>query len=336
MKKNLAAGVRAWVLVKGGRPSCVGLRALLEAAGIDRFGKDAAKVIGRHVDDCEDCTRRQAAVLDPAGLFAAAPILVMAPALRRAVAEGLHADGVPIDADAPPAPSTPPPGPTDPPPSAEVGPATEPDPPPDRRRRRAVLAVLVLVLIAAVIGVGVAASDSEEDLTTTGTSVPGPTTEPDTTTTGDPEPATTTAKVLPAPAPTSTTAGTLVASPHPTEPRAGTTVPVPSTFAPNPVTPTSAPPAAPTTTAAPAPTVDSFTATALGEGGSCTNTEWGTRLSWTTTHATSVSIAATTVTTQSGLAPDGSRTVCRPTPGMPPGGWKLTASGPGGTASATA
>ena len=104
-------------------------------------------------------------------------------------------------------------------------------------------------------------------------------------------------------------------------------------------TPTTVSPKPPTTTTTSpplAPTIDTFTATPLGEGGSCAPAQWGTRLAWTTTHATTATISATTVTTVSGLAPDGSRTICRPTPGNPPGGWKLTASGPGGSATASA
>ena len=336
MKKNLAAGVRAWVLVKGGRPSCDGLRVALAAAGIDRFGKDAAKVIGRHVDDCDDCTRRQAAVLDPASLFAAAPVLVMAPALRAAVTGGLRAEGVPVDTEPPATGGTP----GDPPAAAPevTDPAPEDPPAPANRRRRAAVLAVVAAVVALIIGIGVVASDGEEDLTTTGTSAPAATSTAPATTGVESTEATSTTKVLPAPTAPTTTAGTLVAQPSPTEPKSGTSVPVPSTFAPNPnpMSPTTAPPAVTTTTAPPAPTVDSFTAQPLGEGGSCTPAQWGTRLTWTTTHATSVTLSATTVSTLTGQAPDGSRVICRPTPGNPPGGWHLTATGPGGSDAATA
>lgn len=341
MKKNLAAGVRAWVLVKGGRPSCEPLRVALTAAGIERFGKDAAKVIGRHVDDCDACTRRQAAVLDPASLFAAAPLLVMAPAVRGAVADGLRSQGVPVDAhpeaSAPP-PDGSPPGSGDPPDGVPADPDPIEEPPATGRRRRAAALAIVLAVIALVVGIAVVASDGEEDLTTTGTSVPeaSTTAAPDATTSEADGTTTSTTKVLPAPTAPTTTAGTLVARPHTTEPKSGTSVPVPSTFAPNPMTPTTAPPSVTTTTAPPAPIVDSFTAQPLGEGGSCTVAQWGTRLTWTTTHATAVTITATTVTTLSNQPADGSRVVCRPTPGNPPGGWHLTATGPGGSDSASA
>lgn len=350
MKKNLAAGVRAWVLVKGGRASCEGLRVSLEAAGIERFGKDAARVIDRHVTDCDDCSRRQAAVLDPAALFAAAPLLVMAPALRNAVASGLQADGVPVPTQG--ATTAPPPGgaPTDPQPPDEPDGVDRPDDPAGpgssvvdagsdpRRRRWAVLALLAAV-IAVIVGLGVAASDGEEDVVATGTSVPSTLAAITTDPAPDDEPAATTSttKVLPA-LTSSTTAGTLVITPRTSAPPADApaTVP-PSSFQPNdPSPPAPAPPAATTTTIAP-PRVDAFTATLAGApDGDCPPGQWATTLAWSTTRATSVRITATTVTTLSGLPADGSTIVCRSGYGAPPGGWHLTATGPGGSTAASA
>lgn len=93
MKERLGTGIRAYVLVRGGDASCPGLRAALAAAGVTRFGPDAVKVIGRHVGTCDDCTGRQAAVLAPEAMFAAVPMLVMAPALRAHAASALEGAG---------------------------------------------------------------------------------------------------------------------------------------------------------------------------------------------------------------------------------------------------
>lgn len=89
MKERLGTGIRAYVLVRGGDASCPGLRASLASAGVTRFGPDAVKAIGAHVRDCEDCRGRQAAVLAPEAMFAAVPMLVMAPALRAHAAASL-------------------------------------------------------------------------------------------------------------------------------------------------------------------------------------------------------------------------------------------------------
>lgn len=93
MKQRLGSGIRAYVLVRGGDASCSGLRASLASAGVTRFGPEAVKVIGTHVRDCEDCEGRQAAVLAPEAMFAAVPLLVMAPALRAHAASALDAVG---------------------------------------------------------------------------------------------------------------------------------------------------------------------------------------------------------------------------------------------------
>lgn len=100
MKERLGAGIRAYVLVRGGDASCPGLRAQLTAAEVTRFGPDAVKVIGQHVSDCDDCRGRQAAVLAPEAMFAAVPILVMAPALKAHAAAALGSAGVPAGSGA--------------------------------------------------------------------------------------------------------------------------------------------------------------------------------------------------------------------------------------------
>ena len=111
--------------------------------------------------------------------------------------------------------------------------------------------------------------------------------------------------------------------------------PVPTTA---PAPPATAPPATPTTAPRPAvPTVQSFTATpASSAGGVCPPLQWATTFTWSTTHATTVTITGLLEATQSGLPGDGSRVVCRLLPTGPVGGWTLTATGPGGSATASA
>ena len=93
MRERLGTGIRAYVLVRGGDASCPGLRAQLASSGVTRFGPDAVKVIGAHVRTCDDCEGRQAAVLAPEAMFAAVPLLVMAPALRAHAAAALDGAG---------------------------------------------------------------------------------------------------------------------------------------------------------------------------------------------------------------------------------------------------
>jgi hypothetical protein len=119
------------------------------------------------------------------------------------------------------------------------------------------------------------------------------------------------------------------ASPTPRPPTPAT---VPTTTAPRPATP---PPAAPPTTAPkpPAPRVDSFTATVASKaGGDCPALQWATTFRWSTTGATSVAITGLLETAQRNLPADGTKVVCRALPAGPLGGWTLTATGPGGTA----
>jgi hypothetical protein len=111
--------------------------------------------------------------------------------------------------------------------------------------------------------------------------------------------------------------------------------PAPTTAAPKAPTP---PPTTPTTAAPPAkPSVQSFDATAAtSPGGACPALQWATTLRWSTTAATAVSISGLLEPTLGSLPGDGSRVVCRSLPGGPLGGWTLTATGPGGSTTATA
>lgn len=95
-KQRLATGIRAWVVFRGGDTSCAALSDALDAAGVTRFGPEAVKAISTHIGECDACDRRQAAVLAPEALFAAAPIAVLSAELRETIAAGLRRDGVPV------------------------------------------------------------------------------------------------------------------------------------------------------------------------------------------------------------------------------------------------
>jgi RNA polymerase sigma factor (sigma-70 family) len=98
MKKKLGVAIEAWVIWRGGTPSCERLVADLHAAGIDQFSAEAVRVVNTHVDRCDECGDRRAAVLAPEAMFAAVPIMVASPQLRELVAQGLRQQGVPMPA----------------------------------------------------------------------------------------------------------------------------------------------------------------------------------------------------------------------------------------------
>jgi RNA polymerase sigma factor (sigma-70 family) len=100
MKGRLAGAIRAWVVFRGGRPACPELQAELSAAGRPAFSAATVKLVERHVGRCDECGRRQAAVLAPEAMFAAVPLLPVAAVLRDRVAAGLRADGVPLGPEA--------------------------------------------------------------------------------------------------------------------------------------------------------------------------------------------------------------------------------------------
>jgi RNA polymerase sigma factor (sigma-70 family) len=349
-KKRLTAGIRGWVLVRGGQRTCPALAVALEAAGIERFGRPALAVIDAHVEDCDDCEQRRTAALDPAAMFAGAPVLLLDGGLRASVVDGLRAAGVPVPAAASRSTTDAPPGfeqAAVPSPGAPSGPGGPGGP---ARRRRVLLAVAAALVL--LVGAGALLVPDPDTEQVASQDVADPTTTvdrdaaPSSTGEGTPTSSEAATSIVPVPAPTpspTTAAPSATTDPGPegaptTTPPAADQGTVPGgTLAPRPSTPTTSSPPATTTTRPPAPRVDSFTAVAATTpGGSCPSGQWATTLGWSTTGATSVRIAATSVPTVSGLPPDGTRAVCRPTPGAPPGGWTLTASGPGGTTTATA
>lgn len=363
-KRKLAAGIRAWVLVRGGRPSCPALAAALEGAGAQAFGQEAVRVVGDHVEGCEECADRQAAVLDPAALFATVPVIAMAPGVRASVLDALRAAGVPLgDPGATAAHGDPTSGPAGDPVGGSDDPAAGPSveelpigPPSDHRARagrRRLLAAAAAVLLLGGAAVQISRAGGDEQTVAAGSTTSAGVAEP-----RDPEPAepgtarsgsSTTVTALSGPGTTASTSPESAPSPDGSGDAPATTVPgeaqpVPTT-APQQDPVTTVPPAGPTTTAPsrttttapPAPVVRRFDAvTATTRGGDCPPARYATTLWWLVDGATTVTIEAQGVGPFTGLAASGRRVVCRFASGPPAGGWRLTASGPGGTTTADA
>ena len=328
LRKRLGNSVRALVLWRAGHPTCAALSSDLRSVGLTSFGAPMVRAIDRHVDGCADCRADRTERISPAALFAAAPIVV-APLLLKAHAAGaLEAAGVPMSGSAA---ST----------AAggtgtgsgtgasggtgagggtgasglgaggggigDDGPTPDADEQAQRRRltrRKLVVGAglaLVACLIAAVALAGQTGDDSVHLAATAGTTVPAAATAPTGVTTTVPT-TVTLASTVPTSAPTATTS---VAPP--------TTVPA----------------TVPTTTTAPAqPVIDSFTARVVAQQ-CAAGLLWN--LAWSTTGATTVTIAGNYVKGQS-YAANGSTSICSPRAST----FTLTAQGPGGTATATA
>ncbi len=319
MKGRLAGAIRAWVLYKGGDPTCEELGRVLVAAGITSFSADAVKVIDRHASGCDECSRRRAAILAPEAMFAAVPALPVAQMLREKAAGALRHDGVPLGPDAarPMAAA-----------SGSSGPPSSPDPPsaPARRpvgwsaRRTALVAAAAVLAVALFVGLALlafgddnteTASDAETVETTTTTSTAITATTTTTTETAEAPPSTPEPSVAP-PSP--------VPDPTTTAPAAtGTTgatgaVPPPPPPAPAP------------------PQVTSFVATAgQAPAAFCGPGQWPFSLSWSTVDATSVQLVPASGQPVA-AGPNGNLRACAPTPGST---WTLVATGPGGTTTAT-
>lgn len=300
MKERLERSVGALLVARQGRSDCHDLDALLRDWD-GRFSVLWRKRVARHVDGCEECTERRKKV--PAVLFqgiaGAAPLVAAPVAVRDRVLKEARVGG-------------------------DTGRPWRGDgfPPPDGIGRRRALMASAVILVLLVVGgltllvgtqdtedvVASATAESEDRPTTTASTAP-----------------TTSVVAAPVEAPPSTAAPT-------------TTAPAPTTGP-----PATAPPAAPPVTVTPptptttapqrsAPTIGSFTATASGVGSPCAGaTQFRTILTWSTTDATSVAVTASDVSS-TGLPPDGTTVACRSTPSAPPGGWTLTATGPGGSA----
>lgn len=160
MRKRLGDAIRSWLVWRGGRPSCVALRAELAAAGIERFDAVAAKLIDRHGQSCSECAHQRKRVVAPSALFSSVPLMVPPPDLRAAAFERLAHAGVPTGSP-PAAPATEYlPGPTtqQPPVSGtQMLPAFAPGPPPhqpaeDTRLAPVLWAGAAVLIVLALIG----------------------------------------------------------------------------------------------------------------------------------------------------------------------------------------
>ena len=332
LRARLGDAVRACVLWRAGHPACPELADVVAAAGIDAFGATAVRTISAHAEGCDACTRRQEGRLSPDALFAAIPLLVVAPEVLAAIRSGLADAGVPIDA----------PPPAEPPADDDAvdgdDPSSErPDAPSSRRPAlMATAAGVLLLVVVAILLLGDDGSEPEEiaaDATTTSRA-------PSTSTTHEPSSGST---ERPSSTTTTTTAPPGVSSlPAPTAP--GTTTTGPSAdigtttepgFAPNPTT--TRPPAPPTTAAPPPttteppapdpPTVLSFTATRIA-GPGCATPSQRVALSWRTSGADDVRIVGPGAPSGS-LPAFGTGSGCSPGPAT----YRLTATGPGGSVS---
>lgn len=148
MKERLGVAIRAYVLVRGGRPSCPALHQQLDGAGITGFGAEAAKLIAKHAKTCDDCDRKQGAILSPSSMFAAVPIVAMGSLVRADVAHALAAAGVPVGSAGSATPPSASPPSTTPPGSTLDGGGQAP--PSGRRRPLAIGAVAVAALLAVI------------------------------------------------------------------------------------------------------------------------------------------------------------------------------------------
>ncbi|MCU0310821.1 MAG: sigma-70 family RNA polymerase sigma factor [Acidimicrobiales bacterium] len=347
MKGRLATGIRAWVLFKGGDPQCEELGRVLRAAGVTSFSAATVKVVARHVDDCDECTRRQAAVLAPEAMFAAVPLLPAGAVLRDRVASALRTDGVPLGPDAArPLPSSDPEatgaseGPGQSPPDGSpasdavaagavapvvavvvdgAGDDSDPDPGSGRSKLLAMVAIVVALLVLGGLAILQGGADEADGVDVAVAPVDTPAgTEPRSGTSVPGE-------VVAPPVEPSTTA--VPTSPPSTPvPRPPVTAAPPTTVAPPPPPPPPAPPAP--------PVISGFRATpATTPGGACPPGQWASTLVWSTTGATGVSIVGSFGGPALAGPVSGSLVACAPTPGAT---WTLTATGPGGQAEATA
>jgi RNA polymerase sigma factor (sigma-70 family) len=332
LRKRLEGAIRSYVLWHDGRPECGELAEALDASGITAFGPAAVKAISTHVTTCDVCDERHAAILAPASMFAAVPIVAVGLDVKRAAAAELASHGVPIDLDlvtgasGGTAPGAPPAS------SSDGDGLVLPSHGAPARRQGYLLGgmVAVAVLVVAVVA-GVALSRGSEPTeaetvaapattVTSATSVPrvlGSVVAPSTT------------EVIavddePADAPPQSTEPPLVTQPPPAPTTTGTTA---TTSPATTTSTTSTTPETTTSTTSPPPvfTVLSLTEIDLGL---CRGTSGRIyELSWSTSDATSVYVAGPGVTA-GWTAPSGSLEVCSPMGTSDT--WPLRAEGPGG------
>jgi RNA polymerase sigma factor (sigma-70 family) len=304
LRKRLAVAVRGWVLWRNGRPACAELAAVLQAAGITAFGPAAVTRIERHSDACTACLSRREQRLAPEAMFAAVPILAVAPMVRAQAASALEAAGVPMQGSSALGPGQSGPGGPGGPGGAHGGSKRRRGR--GRHRRTQLLAVAAVVLVLAVTAIVAEPLGDFEEIGAPAES--GTSTTPDTT--------------------ASTTSTTAVTTTSTSAPRSTTTTTVRSTV----TTPSTLPedPDDGTTTepAADPPVIGGFRIAGLDKQcrGGIIHTA-----TWSTTNATSA-IISVVGGPPTEVPPSGTTTVCGPAGAT----FELVATGPGGNASATA
>jgi RNA polymerase sigma factor (sigma-70 family) len=307
LKKRLGDAIGAWTLWQLGRPRCDALRELLTAAGTSRFDRDTAATITAHTRGCPDCHDRRTLALSPEAMFAATPLVAAAPAVKAQAAGALAAQGVPT-------PATPVTSATSATPATEPGATTTPaDPDPGRRRRRPSRRTTMLATGAVLVGVAAVA------LATRSGDAPDLVAAPAETSTTVETSTTAVATTQPDAAPTTST--------EPPSPTATpVTPPVPIVTPP----PTTAPPPSPEPQDPDPPVVDSFGAAPLTTGNCADPAETLTTFTWTSTGTTSAQLGPSQGPTTP-VDPTGNHTACA----INASTWTLTATGPGGTTTAT-
>lgn len=328
LRQRLGSAIRAWVLWRDGRPRCVELRDVLITHDIRTFGPEAVRVIDRHARDCPACAEERSLVLAPEALFASVPMVAVDVRVRTAARVGMQ----PALEETAPA-------------GGSGSSGVAPDPTADRHhrhvRRRAMElgAAAAAVLVVALVLASVLGGDDESEVSAGGT------TTSDTATGGGGTPrsgsgptsslagAESDPSVL-AQSPVGTTPGSSPAAVGPTEPGLSPGGGPESTVAPT--SPATDPEPATTTVppAPPPPTISEFTViqTGLGVCGSVSGPQY--ELRWVTAESTEVTILGPNVGGGS-FGPTGTTTACTGM-GVPTPAWTLTATGAGGSVSATA
>jgi RNA polymerase sigma factor (sigma-70 family) len=96
LRQRLGDAIRAWVLWRGGEPTCIVLRAEIVTLGATRFDAQIVRAVRAHVGDCTACAEERDRATAPAALFSAVPLVAMPAAARAEVLAALARAGVPV------------------------------------------------------------------------------------------------------------------------------------------------------------------------------------------------------------------------------------------------
>lgn len=99
LKKRLADAIGAWVLWRGGTPSCPELSEALARAEATSFDRGTAKAIVGHARGCDACDSRRQLRLSPEALFATMPLVPAGPVVRAKLVAALQGSNVPVPTD---------------------------------------------------------------------------------------------------------------------------------------------------------------------------------------------------------------------------------------------